>query len=467
MRRVRLLVAMIGSVLLLFGAWAPPALAVPNADTHSRGAKALANLPRSSDYRWNDPQLGRSFQSDLAFQANLAIAGNYNGFRVIDISHPAHPRVVRDVWCPGPQNDVSIWDDLIVTSVDDVLTGSACGSIRAVPQTLETGWEGLRIFSLRQVLGATPGPDGFVHVQPVGAVYTACGSHTHTGIPQANRVIVYVSSYSLRSGPDCGPRDDPSDTHDPLHNKISVVEIPRANPAAAHVLRTTPVVMPPWTTLVGVPGFNALGGCHDIQVFPSRGLAAAACASVGQLWDISDPTNPKTATPLWTVDEPDVDFYHSAAFTWDGKVVVFGDESNDGLCSTNHGAIWFHDARTGKRLGSFQIPRPQRETGDQPDYCSAHLFTVLQEPGAYRLVASWYSGGVSVVDFTHPDRAREVAFYDFTATEPADTEGLWAAYPYRGFVYTNGLYRGFDSLFIPQARSRQPGPLALNPQTQS
>ena len=43
-------------------------------------------------------------------------------------------------------------------------------------------------------------------------------------------------------------------------------------------------------------------------------------ASVGQLWDISDPANPQTETPLWVVDEPDVDFYHSAAFTWDTKV---------------------------------------------------------------------------------------------------------------------------------------------------
>jgi hypothetical protein len=113
--------------------------------------------------------------------------------------------VIRDVWCPGPQNDVSIWGDTIVTSVDDVLTGSACGSTRAVPQTLETGWEGLRMFSLKRILATPAAADGFTRVQPVAAVYTACGSHTHTGIRQASRVLIYVSSYSLRSGPDCGP----------------------------------------------------------------------------------------------------------------------------------------------------------------------------------------------------------------------------------------------------------------------
>ncbi len=465
MQRIRFLLPVL-TVLVLVGAWAAPAGATHNADQHSPQATHLANIPRSSDFRWNDPARGRSFQSDLAFQGNLAIAGNYNGFRVIDIADPANPRVVRDVWCPGPQNDVSIWGDVIVLSIDDVLTGSACGSTRAVPQTLETGWEGLRIFSLRQILATAPAADGFTYVQPVAAVYTACGSHTHTGIPQPDRVLIYVSSYSLRSGPDCGPRDDPSDTHDPLHNKISIVEIPLANPAASHLLKTSPVVMPPWTNLVGVPGFNALGGCHDIQVFPRLGLAAAACASVGQLWDISDPANPKTATPLWTIDEPDVDFYHSAAFTWDGKVVVFGDESDEGQCSGPHGKIWFHDTATGKLLGSFQIPRPQRESGPVVDYCSAHMFNVLDTGRSYRLVAAWYTGGATVVDFTQPDRAREVAFYDFAPAEPADTEGLWSAYAYNGYVYTNGLYRGFDSLFIPQARAGQKHLPYLNPQTQ-
>lgn len=465
MRRTRLTLVVL-AVLAVVLAMAPSAGATHNADQHSPQAKALANIPRSSDFQFNDPTRARAFQSDLAFQGDLAIAGNYNGFRVIDISDPAQPQVVRDVWCPGPQNDVSIWGDVIVASVDTVLTGSACGSLPAVPQTLESGWEGLRIFSLQQILAATPAADGFTYVQPVSAVYTACGSHTHTGVPLPDRVLIYVSSYSLRSGPDCGPHDDPTDTHDPLHNIISIVEIELANPAAAHLLKTSPVVMPPWTDLVGVPGFNALGGCHDIQVYPSVGLAAAACASVGQLWDISDPANPQTGTPLWTVDEPDVDFYHSAAFTWDAKVVIFGDESTDGLCSTRHGALWFHAADSGSTLGLFQIPRPQRESGPIIDYCSAHMFAVLDTGRSYRLVAAWYTGGVTVVDFTKPDRAREVAFYDFAPLEEVDTEGLWSAYSYNGTVYSNGLFRGFDSLSIPQAQRGGKHLADFNPQTQ-
>jgi len=458
-RPLRLLLPAV-SALALVGAWATPANADHDADDHSPQARALANIPRSSDFQFGMPPAA-AFQSDLAFKGDLAIAGNYNGFRVIDVSDPASPRVVRDVWCPGPQNDVSIWGDLIILSVDTVLTDSSCSGERAVPQTLETGWEGLRIFRLSDVLAAEPGGGGFTRLEPAGAVYTDCGSHTHTGIPDRDRVIVYVSSYSLRSGPDCGPPDDPSDDHPALHGRISVVEVPLNDPAASRVIGTPAVDMPPWVDLVPF-GFNPLSGCHDIQVFPGKDLAAVACASVGQLWDISDPENPKTETPLWVVDEPDVDFYHSAAFTWDGKVVVFGDEALEGNCSGPQGQIWFHAGATGDTLGSFQIPRVQGEN----DYCSAHLFNVLKTGNAYRLVASWYTGGVTVVDFSRPSAAREVAYYDFAAVEPQDTEGLWAGYAYNGFVYTNGLFRGFDTLFIPQARAGGMQLATLNPQTQ-
>jgi len=456
---LRLLLAAVSAVALV-GALTTAAGADHNADDHSPQAQALANIPRSSDFQFGIPPAA-AFQSDLAFTGELAVAGNYNGFRVMDVSDPASPNVVRDVWCPGPQNDVSIWGDLIILSVDTVLTNPSCSGERANPQTLETGWEGLRIFRLSDVLATEPGADGFTRLEPAGTVYTDCGSHTHTGIPDGDRVIVYVSSYSLRSGPDCGPPDDPSDDHPALHGKISVVEVPLANPGSSQVIGTPAVDMPPWTDLVPF-GFNALSGCHDIQVFPGEDLAAAACASVGQLWDISDPANPKTETPLWVVDELDVDFYHSAAFTWDTKVVVFGDEALEGNCSGTQGQLWFHAGATGDILGSFQIPRVQGEN----DYCSAHLFNVLKTGSAYRLVASWYTGGVTVIDFTRPSAAREVAYYDFAAVEPQDTEGLWAGYAHNGFVYTNGLFRGFDTLFIPQARGGGKQLATLNPQTQ-
>jgi hypothetical protein len=84
----------------------------------------LAHLDRSSP----------ATQSDLAFIGRYALAGNYNGFRVIDVSRPRRPVVVRDVWCPGPQNDISVWGDAIVVSIDSVRTSPGCTGAPASPR---------------------------------------------------------------------------------------------------------------------------------------------------------------------------------------------------------------------------------------------------------------------------------------------------------------------------------------------
>src|SRR6266567_5908756 len=81
------------SVLVAAG----PALADPpdappppasGADQHSQNMKLLASLPRTG-----------TTNSDLAFWGHTAYQGNYNGFRVIDISEPEQPSVLADVDC--------------------------------------------------------------------------------------------------------------------------------------------------------------------------------------------------------------------------------------------------------------------------------------------------------------------------------------------------------------------------------
>ncbi len=197
MRKTSALLA-IPVAAVLVATWSPVASASHNADDHSPNARLLANIPRSSETALGGP----NFQSDLAFIDDYAIAGNYNGFRIIDISDPENPTVVRDVWCPGPQNDVSVWGDAIVLSVDLVLTSSDCDATRADPQTLETGWEGLRVFSLSEVLAAEPDADGFTRVgagsRDLHRVWLA---HPHRGAgrgPGADLRVVVLAAF--RSG---------------------------------------------------------------------------------------------------------------------------------------------------------------------------------------------------------------------------------------------------------------------------
>lgn len=449
--RVRLLLALL--VPLLAMSLGQVANADHNADDHSGNMRDVAFSPRSTP----------ATQSDLAFVGKMVIAGNYNGFRIFDISDPENPTLLKDVLCRGQQGDVSIWGDALVVSVDEVLTGPECGAGPAVPATLESGWEGLRVFSLKEVLATPADPDGFTRLQPAATIYIKCGSHTHTGIPHKGHVDIYVASYPLRSGPDCGPHDDPSDTHNPLHEILSIARVDPQHPAQSGGVIEVPIDIPTFNedpVFLPPPAFNPMRGCHDIQVHLQLKLAAAACSSVGQVWDISDPHNPGTLDPLWEVDEPEVQFYHSALFSEDKTTVIFGDEIIVGHCfdGTGSGQLWFYDLATGNFQSSYQIPRNQGGA-----YCSAHMFNNV--PGVKQdvLVSSWYGGGVTVVDFTDRSNPTEIGYYD-----PAGGS-IWSAYWYNDYIYASDIPAGTRFLQFTEkspGRERSSPFHEMNPQTQ-
>ncbi len=394
--------------------------------------------------------------SDIAFWGKYAYVGNYGGFRVFDVSRAGgEPKLVADVSCPGPQNDVSVWNNLLILSVDAVMEGPNCGDAQ-LPSTPAptTGWEGIRVFDVSDP----------TNPQFRTSVYTDCGSHTNNIIPDPanNRLLVYVLSYALRGGPTCGGPGGPGGLPgSPGNGQISIVEVPFGDPASASVLRTVPIpVSQTFDDLVPL-GLGATDGCHDVQFFYELGIAAAACLSVGQMWDISVPANP---TIISEFDNDAIEIWHSATFTWDGQIVIFGDEAVFGSCQANtdmHGRIWFYDAsdpRAGS-IGSFLIPRLQ-----PGEYCSAHLFNVLPRNDRYILASSWYGGGVSVIDFTDPENAEEIAYYD--AQVPAAASS-WSTYWYNGFIYENDIPNGYRRLLLSDsARAKTRKFPHLNPQVQ-
>ena len=255
--------------------------------------------------------------SDIAFWGDLAYVGDYGGFRVFDISEPT-PKLVSNVRCYGPQGDPSVFDrdgdgkaDTLTLSVDSVLSGPQCG---AGPQGKIAGeypagaWEGLRVFDVSNP--AAP-------VQ-VAAVYQDCGSHTNTLLPNPDGDSMYVlnSSYPLGDGPTCGP-PGVSKGRAVNHGVVQVVEIPFDNPAAAAELTELPIVYPGDADGVykpvsdqGLTGvLDNFLGCHDLSVFPAKGIVGAACAEQAQVWEIDAQTGlPDTANPRWVYDQPNVDF---------------------------------------------------------------------------------------------------------------------------------------------------------------
>ena len=420
---------------------------------------------RNMSLEYFDPKTDQ-ITSDIAFWGDTAFVGNYGGLRTYDISDPAKPVRLADFQCFGPQNDPSVWDtdgngqaDLLVQSVDRTLTGPQCGATATVhPDGTRfdedpTGWEGIRLFDI-----SDPAKPVFLK-----AIYLDCGSHTNTMYPDLarNRLVVLNSSYPLRPGPTCGfapdgtdmtknlanPYDsDPGSPADPLHGVIQTVTIPLADgpdagttpdaagsAAAAAEGPQLPVNYPGDPDNLFDPaehqaaGLLKLRACHDIAVFVPLKLVAGACAEQSQLWRLGASGLPDTSDPVWVFDQPNIDFHHSATFSWDGKVVNFIDESFGEGCPTvtpgvgQTGRMFFVDTATGARLSQFTMRRSHQE--ETPDYCSAHMGNVVPATDRYLLVNAWYTGGVDVIDFSNPRAPKEVAFYDVDGDE-------WSAYWY-------------------------------------
>ena len=400
----------------------------------------------------NSPATSPVSQSDLAFWGDLAFVGYYDGFRILDISNPARITQVADVKCRNNQGDVSVWGDLLIVSIDRPVTAPDCSGVDTPAGT--PGFEGLRIFDVSDP--AATGPEDLL-----AAVPTDCGSHTHTLVPDlANgRLLVYVSSNPGFLGPTPYGTDCQLLLPDGSqgHSKISVVEIPLDAPQDATVINEPVFEL---TDFRARPGSR---GCHDITVFLELDLAAAACYSEGQLWDISDPVNPVTVERFFN---DAVDIWHSAAFTWDGEIVVWGDEFAGGGgpgCedpTDDLGRVWFYELdRPETPLGSYKIPRSQGQA-----ICTMHNFNVIPVTHGYYLVSASNWGGTTVVDFTDPSAAEEIAYYDATVPENASP---WSSYWYNGFIYANDRARGVDAFtLLHRARAGARRFPYLNPQVQ-
>ncbi|HWH01215.1 MAG TPA: hypothetical protein VNV66_18325 [Pilimelia sp.] len=402
----------------------------------SRNMRQLANVPKSGPFT-------TGANSDIAFQGHYAYAGNYNGFVIYDIRNPRQPKVVSQVLCPGAQNDVSVYGNLLFLSTDSSRSDDSCNST-AQPATVKESWEGIKIFDIRDK--ANP--------RYIKSVETACGSHTHTLVPGKNRktVYVYVSSYFPNATfPDCQPP----------HDLISIIKVPLKRPTDAAVI-ATPNLFPDGGNPGGT-GYSATSGCHDITAYPSKGLAAGACMGDGVLLDIRHPEHPRVITTVR--DTVNFAFWHSATFNQAGTKVVFTDELGGGVGATcnptvgpNKGANAVYDIqgrgdrRTLTFRSYFKIPRTNANT----ENCVAHNGSLIPVPGRDVMVQAWYQGGISVWDFTDSARPYEIGFWERGPVSETELTlgGSWSAYWYNGYIYSNDIVKGLDVLQVRDRRLR-------------
>ncbi|HET9380068.1 MAG TPA: hypothetical protein VFP69_04475 [Streptomyces sp.] len=430
---------------------------VPGQDevVHSDNIEHLVNIPKDSL---------TSLNSDLAFQGRYAFAGNFDGFRIFDIGNPKAPKTVAQVLCPGSQNDITVSGDLLFLSTDSSRSDDSCSST-SQPATEKSSWEGIKVFDISDK----------TNPKYVAAVETACGSHTHTLVPERRNVYVYVSSYSPSATfPDCRPP----------HDGISVIKVPRSAPEKAAVVGF-PVLFPGEGPDGGGnpgsptnPGVSKTTGCHDITVLPSEDLAAGACMGDGILFSVADPEHPKVIDRVQ--DNENFSFWHSATFNQKANKVVFADELGGGGAATcnaeigpDRGADGIYDiVGKGDRRklvfrSYFKIPRHQADT----ENCVAHNGSLIPVRGRDLMVQAWYQGGVSVWDFTDSARPKEIGYFERgpLTTDGITTGGSWSAYYYNGYIYSNDIAKGFDVLKIDDRRTDQAQRVRLhelNAQTQ-
>ncbi len=416
--------------------------------------------------------------SDLAFQGNRLFMGNFYGLTIYDISTPAQTRLLTSMICPGGQNDVSVYKNLMFMSVEMPNGRLDCGTqgfpapppqpspspspspagkenpSTPPPPAQKDRFRGVRIFDISDIR----------EPKQVAAVQTCRGSHTHTLVVDPNdknHVYIYVSGTSFvrqsEELPGCSAEKPDKDPNTALF-RIEVIKVPLERPQDAAVVSSPRLFMDSRTGVLNALSSGGTHGkepapkdsdqCHDITVYSQLGLAAGACSGNGILLDIKDPANPKR---IDAVNDPNYAYWHSAAFSNDGTKVVFTDEWGGGTsarCRATDPNKWganaiFHLQDNKLKFASYyKLPAAQ---GDSEN-CVAHNGSLVPVPGRDIKVQAWYQGGISVMDFTNADQPTEIAYFDRGPIYPnmLVLGGPWSAYWYNGNIYASEIARGLD-----------------------
>jgi len=420
-----------------------------------------------------------NFNSDLAFWGDTAVQGTYAGFRLIEVDDPDDPKEIID-WedCASPTNtvgnqgDVIVWGDpqdkrkqsLVIRSWNSPTPapmsqgaeipptdparystpGAFCGEwpmFRVLPTpthpvnppAVDRGQEGVHIIDVSD-------PE---EPQVVAFVDIPCGSHTETLVPDLknDRLLIYSNpSANTTFG-------SPQPGSEPVHCRgFDIVEVPLDDPSESRYLRFVPTGEP------GMPP-EELHPCHDTGVILGD-VKKVACAggSGPSVWTV-DPAEGGS------LDNPKFLFHrdlgtqvgHSASWSWDGDVLIFGHEPGGGsqarcqaTSTTLDRTLFFLDGDTGETLSEFVHPRPQTAL----ENCTWHNYNVVPTRRGNVLVAGNYQSGISVVDFSDPENPEEIAFADpaplIDPNPPVGIElgGDWSTYWYDGHIYESDITRG-------------------------
>jgi len=434
-----------------------------------------------------DTATGLKFiNSDLAFGTHYVYQANFAGFTIWDITDPANPVLASATKCITSQGDPTIVGNLLFLSAEGAGNRNDCGD--GGVQDPKDHMAGVRIFDVSDPKAP----------KLVKNVQTCKGSHTHTLVPSPKdpRIIYLYVSGQQAARPEtelagCKNGTDPADPTNSLF-QLDIIKVPLDHPEQAAVIpgariftgldsrgeckqfcapvdprrqaasATRPAPDPAMPT--------GPRNCHDVTAYPAMNLLAASCSTHSIVVDISNPEKPVRLDAL--TDTNNFQGRHTAAFSNDGKKLIQTDEWGGGtgpMCQASsmielggNTVITLDAKKKQTQRAYFKLPSAQAAE----ENCVSHNGGIIPVPGRDLYVQGWYQGGVNIMDFTNPDSAIEIGYFDRGSINPprgADVPepppgtpavrgggntigGSWGAYYWNGLIFSSELDRGMDIL---------------------
>ena len=434
-----------------------------------------------------DTARGLTFiNSDMAFGTHFVYQANFAGFTIWDITDPANPVMTSATRCITSQGDPSIYGNLLFLSAEGAGNRNDCGD--GGVQDPKDHMAGVRIFDVSDPKAP----------RLVKNVQTCKGSHTHTIVPSPKdprTIYIYVSGQQA-ARPEtelagCKNGTDPADPTNSLF-QLDIIKVPLDRPEQAEVIPGARI----FTGLDGDgeckqfcapadPRQQAAGrtrpapdpamptgprNCHDVTAYPAMNLLAASCSTHSIVVDISNPEKPFRVDAL--TDTNNFQGRHTAAFSNDGKKLIQTDEWGGGtgpMCQASsmielggNTVITLDAKKKQTQRAYFKLPSAQAAE----ENCVSHNGGIIPVPGRDLYVQGWYQGGVNIMDFTNPDTAIEIGYFDRGSIDPPKLVdgpqppsgtpavrgggntigGSWGAYYWNGLIFSSELDRGMDIL---------------------
>jgi hypothetical protein len=450
---------------------------------------ALSNMKQVSHVKKPaafDTATGLKFiNSDLAFGTHYVYQANFAGFTIWDITDPANPVVASATKCITSQGDPTIYGTLLFLSAEGAGNRNDCGD--GGVQDPKDHMAGVRIFDVSNPKAP----------KLVKNVQTCKGSHTHTLVPSPKdprTIYLYVSGGQM-ARPEtelagCKNGTDPADPTNSLF-MLDIIRVPLDHPEKAEVIpgarvftgldergeckrfcapvdpRRQAAAASRAATNPEMP--TTPRNCHDVTAYPAMNLLAASCSTHSIVVDISNPEKPVRLDAL--TDTNNFQGRHTAAFSNDGKKLIQTEEWGGGtgpMCQASsmkelggNTVITLDAKKKQTQRAYFKLGSAQ----SAEENCVAHNGGIIPVPGRDLYVQGWYQGGVNIMDFTNPDSAIEIGYFDRGAINPpkgADVPqtpvdpsvrgggntigGSWGAYYWNGLIFSSELDRGMDIL---------------------